>query len=466
MSTDPTVNVVTFRLRSIDGPVAVEGAAQAPDAVRKAWWKVILEHRPRAQDVVAVHSVWQPSPEDASFMQRTFVNATVGHDHDRPEADRWDEAFERARATPTARPADPAPSATPFDGDSGSPFSRRTRTASSAGGTPFDDRSADERSGGGSAAPVGGVLGGTDAPSTPSLGGRPRRTDPDWPFLYEDQAAWIRQRMAAALAERGVRTTQRGPVLLVNGTETVLPMDNLARMCNQAPESEWERIVDNHAALTATVGDGTAPRPDESAGRPVLRLMSDDGLPEEFAVGHARPVGDGLVETVALDLPDRVRILNDDDVAGADLSALLATARANLLTEPVEYQRFVDEGAVLHRVYGDSMFVASKALVLPELMREVAQLAPPAGGVLLALPSRHELLFHPVVDQTVIPALNELTRYARGLFEQSPGPLTPHVYWWDRGELTPLTNDVDSGGQEITIVIPPRFGEVLNRICG
>lgn len=451
MGSDPTVNVVVFRLGSVDGPVPVDTDARADDAVRKAWWKVILKHRPRAQDVVSVHSDWQPSAEDASFIARTFVNAAVSHEFDRPDPDGWQAAFEVAGRALADRTVEPGPAAAP---EAPAPPASGTRTplmsTRPTASTP--------------------AMSGRPDASTPAMSTRPgapapvapRRPDPDWPFLSADQGARIREETRAAVARLGVATTVRGPILFVDGTDWEFPLDNLARNCHQAPESAWAGIIETHAATAASIGRGD--REDESAGRPILRLLADDTV--EWEIRYARHVADGLIELIGLDLPDRVRLLNDDDVAGTDLTRTRATARTNLIAEPVQYQRIEQDGAVLHRVYGDSMFVASKALVLPELMRAELGTEPPRDGVLVAVPGRHELVLHPLLDATAVPALNNLVMYARSEYDECPGPLSPYVHWWNDGELVPIVAEFDDAEKEIRVVIPPGLGDVLNRICG
>jgi hypothetical protein len=98
MNTDPTTNVVVFELGGLSADHAFGSApADAEDSVRKAWDSVRRERRLRAEDVVALHSEWEPSPVDAFFIERTFPNATVSYSFPRPDPDRWPEALEDAR---------------------------------------------------------------------------------------------------------------------------------------------------------------------------------------------------------------------------------------------------------------------------------------------------------------------------------------------------------------------------------
>lgn len=155
---------------------------------------------------------------------------------------------------------------------------------------------------------------------------------------------------------------------------------------------------------------------------------------------YARVVADGLVLVHALDGLTSVRILTDKDVERAGHQELEQAAYANLMQVPVEYAEVpVEGGARLYSLYGDSPFVASKALFLAAVVRQVTSESLPDAGALVAVPSRHNLVYHPIADGSVVDAVNSLAAYALGAHEDGPGALSPRVYWWHRGGLTSLT---------------------------
>ncbi|KJK46242.1 immunity 49 family protein [Streptomyces sp. NRRL F-4428] len=172
------------------------------------------------------------------------------------------------------------------------------------------------------------------------------------------------------------------------------------------------------------------------------RLLPVGMVTAEVAAGmrYARVVADELVYAYAFDGPTSVRSLTDADVERVGIEELGQAARANLMRVPVRYEEIALEGrATLHSVYGDSHFVASKALYLGELARKVTGESLPHAGALVVVPTRHLLAFHPIADGSVVQALNDLATYGLGAYEDGPGSLSPRVYWWHRGGLTSLT---------------------------
>ncbi|MEU0730603.1 immunity 49 family protein [Streptomyces sp. NPDC006140] len=218
-------------------------------------------------------------------------------------------------------------------------------------------------------------------------------------------------------------------------------LESLAHTCSRAPEEHWPDLVAAHfdRLRQASQGDESA----EELLRGVhARLLPIDSIPSELlgSLRYTRVVADGLVFAYALDGPTSVRLLTDRDVERAGLQALGEAARANLMRVPVRHEEVgVEGGARLRSVYGDSPFVAGQALFLAEVAWKVVGERLPDAGALVVVPTRHNLVYHPIADGSVVEAVNSLAAYALGAHEDGPGALSPRVYWWHRGSLTSLT---------------------------
>jgi hypothetical protein len=269
----------------------------------------------------------------------------------------------------------------------------------------------------------------------------PDTPDRDLPMLTTAQAARLRT-LAAPYA----------------GDGHTFPLQNLAQTCRRAPEERWPEIVEQHFASLREAGSG-----DESVaellGGVHARLLSTDSFTPELvgAMRYAREVADGLVLAYALDRPTSVRMLTDHDVRRAGLRELAEAGYANLMRVPVQHGQIAVHGrALLHSVYGDSPFVASKALFLPELARQVTGEDLPDAGALVVVPTRHLLAYHPIADGSVADAINDLAAYAYGAHQDGPGSLSPRVYWWHGGGLTSLTS-IDHDTRTFSLQPPPEL---------
>ncbi|MEU2154681.1 hypothetical protein ABZ532_06605 [Streptomyces sp. NPDC019396] len=200
-----------------------------------------------------------------------------------------------------------------------------------------------------------------------------------------------------------------------------------------------------------------------------LRLVAEESIPEEARgqFSYLRPLATDLLAGFVLDTPDNVRVLSDADVALVERDTLAAAARANLLSEPVDYDNFeLPGGAVLHILgHPESVFAASKVLVFDEAVRAGGGPGIPDEGALLVVPNRHNLAFYPLTDRHVPEAVNALAQFGQGAYEDGPGRLSPRVFWWRAGTLTSITHfDQESGTMSISP--PDELMTIMRRLVG
>ncbi|WP_369777088.1 hypothetical protein [Streptomyces sp. R33] len=289
--------------------------------------------------------------------------------------------------------------------------------------------------------------------------------DPHLPALTARQAEHLRELVHRHHADQGAQVTVTGDC--VHAPQGTRALHNLAEFVRRADPRDWPRIVEQHFTALDNASRSTADAPDRTLRGAYLRLVPEDAIPPQAApsFSYARRIAPGLLETLALDLPDAVRILDDQDVARIGLEALRTAGRANLVAEPVEYETTrMQSGGLLHIVSGESMFVASKALVLDELVRSVTGSPLPDDGALFTVPSRHHLVFHPLADHHVVDAVNDLAAFGLGAYQDNnPGPLSPRLYWWRQGAVTSLTQ-IDDATRSFSVVPPDELMAVMRRL--
>ncbi|MDW8803683.1 immunity 49 family protein [Streptomyces scabiei] len=287
--------------------------------------------------------------------------------------------------------------------------------------------------------------------------------DADLPMLTVPQADLLRDTTSSYFLSRyGVRPTIEAGVVEHDGHRN--PLTTLAQKLRPVPEEQWPQLIGEHFARLEVTSQGGHETAQEMLAQTYLRLLPADALPPEGQWRYVRPVAGELVEALSLDAPTWVRLLDDTDVARAGLEELRAAGRANLLSVPVEHEEVRGpRSALLHSVFGASHFVSSKALVLPDLVRALTGLELPEAGALVAVPTRHLLAFHLVVDHTVVEAVNDLAAYSLGAYEDGPGSLTPRLFWWHQGRLVEIT-EFDHDSRSLTIVPPPELLEVMQNL--
>lgn len=304
----------------------------------------------------------------------------------------------------------------------------------------------------------------------PKRDGRDAPRDPAFSFFSVDEGAWFRSQVREAFAEEGLELTVYAD-MVSDSAGRQFGLANLAAVCHNDHRGPrvWGELARQHAGMVLRTMDGpsaldTLP-PEQIRAQLYPRVISGDGLdPQTFA--YARSVAPGLYEVLALDLPESVMMLTDEALEPlGQVPQLRDRAMRNLRDLPVEGRETVKDsgGMRFEVVLGDSFYTASRVLALESVVRQVTGQHLTADGALVAMPFRHQLAFHVIRDTTMIPSLNAMASFAASGYLDTPGAISPFVYWWRGGTLTQLS-DEDEDGEGLRIVVGDEFQELLERL--
>jgi hypothetical protein len=254
--------------------------------------------------------------------------------------------------------------------------------------------------------------------------------------LTVEQAARLRQLVRTTFAEAGLEVTVHADHV-EDDSGRKLGLWNLAALCKDAPERQWDDLVRRHVAALAAPDDVEDLSEETLTAAVHLRLVERAGFPDPSWHPHAVSVGDDLLAILSVDLPDTVTTPREgywDERGGLD--RWRTTGRANLLAvalgDDVEHRRVgpQDGTGSFEVVTGDSFFTASTALVVDHLVRRFTPDAEVSRGLLVGAPFRHQVAWR-VLDGTAdsAVALDNLFRFAMLGFSEAPGPLSPNLFW-------------------------------------
>ena len=226
---------------------------------------------------------------------------------------------------------------------------------------------------------------------------------------------------------------------------------NVAALCSTAPQSAWRSIIADHIRNVLTSFDSPDPfaalPPAEVRNRTFARLYEESAIPglENHPYREFAP---GVVEMLALDLPETVAVFRHENARDhGGWEALRQQGMVNLQGLEVELVTTAPpEGGSFTVLSGESFFTASRALLLPGLATQITGKTEREGlGWLLSIPCRHQVLWHLVEDMSVVAAVEHMSRFAAAGYAELPGPLSPHVYWWNGEGYDQLTHTDDDG---------------------
>ncbi len=252
-------------------------------------------------------------------------------------------------------------------------------------------------------------------------------------FFTVQQADEFRRLVARSFAAVG-RDVDVYSDRVVDRSGTTIGLWNIGALCLRADETEWPQLIDEHVRLVATPArDLSDVTETEFASGLSLRLVDARTVPDPDGLGYARVVAPGLLEVLSVDLGDAVATPSREELTSrGTIAGLVERGRANLralLDSDTVRSGTVGDGGRFTAVRGESLFTASLALVLPETMERLTGEDDWGRGVLVAVPSRHELLYRPIDAPDVRLALQRMLQAAFLGVQDEVGALSPDVFW-------------------------------------
>jgi hypothetical protein len=232
---------------------------------------------------------------------------------------------------------------------------------------------------------------------------------------------------------------------------------NLAQTLATIDQADWARAIAGH--FTALSADEDRPVSWEEAAPMVrLRLYASAHLPPGDR-SVVWPVNDDLVVALMIDGSDTAASVSESELTDWHVKPELSFDRA--LHNTVELEPYTDEttqledGTEIHFITG-GFYTSARLLVLENHLGEAPH------GAVIAVPNRHTLLYHPILDFTAVGAINRIVAEAARRYDEGPGSISPSLYWWNEGELTRLQATIQ--GERIRFSPPDDFVQMLNEV--
>lgn len=287
--------------------------------------------------------------------------------------------------------------------------------------------------------------------------------DPAFPYLTLDAAARVRALVGQRLVEYGIEP-QVYPDRMVAAELGEFGLTNLMARCAQRAPAEWTTVIAEHVDATMTAihrpDPFDAPRAEVLA-RTFVRLAERTQF-GDHALEYPTEVWPGVLRMYYLDQPNSVEAFTDGRVRECGAHALEQAGLANLRAVRFdEHEHLSDGGIDVHLLLGDSVFTASTAVIIAEIVARELGIEQPSNGVFLATPNRHQLVVHVPTDERAMPSLQAMARFAVAGYRDGVGPLSPDVVWWRDGRFDAISR---FDGQAVEILVGPELAATLRRI--
>lgn len=262
-----------------------------------------------------------------------------------------------------------------------------------------------------------------------------------------------------------------GDVMLLEGANRLhVSMRNLRQLARLVPRDDWPALVSDHVSTIVTAIEEPLDLSDFELAQHLLRTRI---YPAEADNGilAARPFAPGLIEAVVVDTPTTVRTVTIEEARAwpVSLDSLFVLGRANVRSDgPLQCEEQEVGGVRFSVLQGWTFYVATHAAWLEDYL----ELGP--YGALVVVPSRSMIAAYPIQGRggaepwassphghgPVVLAATELQAQAQHAYEEGPGSLSPHLFWWRAGALTLLETQYDGD----SVVLPKDFLAVLTTL--
>jgi len=298
--------------------------------------------------------------------------------------------------------------------------------------------------------------------------------DPQLSMLTVAEGAEFRALVHDAFAKAG-RPVALGPHNARDESGNRYGLWNLASACHDAAEAgdraSWPAIIAAHVRRVTSVPDDVFEglTPDAVRSRVYARLVPT-GSPHVERASYAQQVVAGVSRMLAFDMPETVASVSDGDAERfGGVAALWEAGLANLRALPVESQQQVTlgDGGHFTGLTGNSVFTASRVLVMVDLLRQMGLPFDPRFGVVVAMPHWRTVAVRPLTggSAAALLSIGHVARFAEMSFAGERGQISPYAYWWRGGQWTQLSQPGGPGGGT-TIVVPGELSQVLEQLPG
>lgn len=294
--------------------------------------------------------------------------------------------------------------------------------------------------------------------------------DPDLPPLTRRDADSLREQVASQLRARGALVHYDGHTAVITDARRGVVRVRLADVAREVAASQHPRaaeiaarkVVDMVLAEPSIASMNTA---DLYRG---LRLrVTPVAVPAED-LASTEPEDSSVIDPFTLDTSVSLVLDTEQTVQTAplaqlrkadDMDTLIRAARGNLLADLraalVEVTRHQTNpqqaGAYFWAVESPSVYTASAALLLEEMLPQWVPELDASEGVLFAMPSRNALLLRPVTaGSELVEGLGAIAGAALEISHRSDKPLSPLLHLSYMGQVDTISN-WDPDTRQLTI---------------
>lgn len=264
---------------------------------------------------------------------------------------------------------------------------------------------------------------------------------------------------------------KNGDMLRTNvfGSDYDLGLVNVRQVCFTEPQENWEAIIKEHfESLFEGMEFSMSFQKRIDDFNYIKQYLAVRIYPHDYGTQEMREnivKREDFAETytaLVFDFPKTVTTVSRHDIDrwGKTVEELFIIASENTQNKSKPRLERVDNERIKN-VYSfeeNSPLVSSNILWLSNFPEVVGNF-----GTVACIPHATALYAHPAENLDTLTTLNNLLHVTRSLFDKSPRPISPHVYWIFKDENIPLMVQTNEKG-ELSVEIPPKISALMEEM--
>ncbi len=254
----------------------------------------------------------------------------------------------------------------------------------------------------------------------------------------------------------------------MSGEDVALGLQNLAQLCHQIPQGEWQRTVTEHFDSFAET-KRQEQELDQKMGNfsEIKELLAVRIWPREYLeqLGTKKLIFredlEGTISAIVFDLPKAIKNVTpeqaklwnkaDDELFAIGLENIRKKAEVEITRQEA------GGGLSFIGLTGNNFLSASHVLLLDQQPQCVGKY-----GAIVGIPTRHIVLCYPIENLEVARIIQKMIPVIISLEKEGPGSISPELFWYRNGKFTRLPYRLSS--KELSFIPPDEFVDLLNKL--
>lgn len=287
-------------------------------------------------------------------------------------------------------------------------------------------------------------------------------------FFNQQEFEEFDQSVRDTLLHMGLDAEIINETVKLSGKNSTYGLYNLAQACNGQPRRSWSKVIRKHfEALLKSEEDYEAMLKQAERFEHIKDLLAVRVYPADYELTttHASWIIkktdlEETITTLVIDLPKSIVNVQPNliDKWGCSLPYLFSLGVSNVKRKYHTRWKKRSFGDIeAWTAYTKDFYASTRLFFLNDFPFTIGRY-----GSIVAVANRNTVIAYPIEDSKVVKAITNIASAAKYMYENNPGPVSTHLYWYHEGKFEILRCLVE--GDNLNITPPDGLLNILDKL--